>query len=212
MPLFAGQAHPSSSENSPFNERTIRIHGEEKDLVLTFAYPKPDDIVDWTTNGHYDASNTFGVPLTLVFEYRGHFWQGVFGNVIFDVKINTRRPDSMPWKDMDSLLLGVHSQQISHNKKTEGDHSESRQEWLDPFLSELNGAPCIQQYVKWGDDVKKEKVTYFSFDENHAIEIHVRLVDNSNRPGLTQSDWRPRAEAFASKLLSTVKVHLEPAG
>jgi hypothetical protein len=218
MPLFASPAHPNGPEERTFTERTIRILGKKEDIVLTFAYPQPDDVVDWTQGGSYNASTPFPFPLALRFEYKGYFWQGVFGTVGFDVKINRRKPDSynkgqqetMPWRDIDALLQGIRAQAIAHNQATKNERLENRQEWMEPYLSQLNGIPCIQQYVQLGNHPKERTHYYFPFEEDHALEVIIRLVDNSDRPGLTNSDWRPRAEAFANRLLSTVKVSVKP--
>jgi len=210
MPLFAAPAHPSGPEDRTFTERTIWIQGEVKDIFLTISYPKPDDIVDWTKQGSYDASDSFPFPLTLSFEYKGHFWQGVFGTVGFQVKIKKGKADLMPWKDMDALLQGVRTHQIARNQVTKNDTSKSRQVWMEPVLSQLNGIPCIQQYVQVGSNPMGETHYYFPFEEDHALEVVILMVDNSDRPGLTNSDWRPRAEAFANRLLSTVKVSVKP--
>ncbi len=210
MPMFAGQAHPSGPEKRPFAERTITVQGNTKDCVLTLGYPKPDDIVDWAPKGSYSAMDPWRIPLTLVYEYRGHFWQGVFGGVLFTVKINARKEASKPWTDLESLLEGVRIQRIAHNQATKNNHPENRQEWMEPVQAQLNGIPCVQQYIYWGNDPKGYWLYYFPFEEDHALELEVRMVDNSNRPGLTQSDWRPRAEEFAKRLLSTVKVRVEP--
>lgn len=210
MPMLAGQAHPNGPEKRPVAERTIRIQGKTQDCVLTLAYPKPDDIVDWAPKGSYNATDPYPIPLTLVYEYRGHFWQGVFGGVTVEIKINSRKPDSPPWKDLESLLEGIRIQRVAHNHATKNNPPESRQEWMEPTLTQLNGFPCVQQYVFKGKNPKGEWHYYFPLGEDHAVELMIWLVDNSDRPGLTQSDWRPRAEAFANRLLSTVRVRMEP--
>lgn len=209
MPIFAGQAHPNGPENRPFAERTIAIQGKTRICTLTFGHPKPDDIVDWTSNGHYDATRAHATMLDLTYEYRGHFWQGVFGSVVLSMRTNVRKPDSPPWNDLQSILEGVRIQRLAHNRATKNNHPDGRQEWLEPILSKLNGIPCIKQYVYWGNDPKGEWLYYFPIDEDHVLELSIWLVDNGNRPGLTQSDWRPRAEAFANHLLSTVRVSVE---
>jgi hypothetical protein len=209
MPLFAGEAHPNGPEDRPFAERTIQTQGKARNIFLTLAFPKPDHIVDWAPNGFYSAADPFPYPLTLTFDYTGYFWQGVFGRVGFDVKINKRKPDLMPWTDLESLLQDIRIQMLDHNLVTKNDTSENHRKWEEPSLSQLNGIPCVQQYVSKGNHSNAERHYYFLFEDDYALEVIIEMVDNSTRPGLTQSDWRPRAEAFGTKLLSTVKVRIE---
>lgn len=209
-PLLAGEAHPSGPEGRPFSERTVRIQGKTNDILLTLSFPKPDEIVDWTVDGSYNAADRFPRPLTLRFEYKGHFWQGTFGSVGLDVKIDSRKQDSTPWKDLETLLQSVRLRQIAHNQATKGEVSRSREELMEPFLSQLNGNPCVQQYVQIGVNPKEEARYYFLLDDDHALEVVLLFVDNSDRPGLTKSDWRPRAVGFSNQLLSRVKVVTTP--
>lgn len=209
MPIFAGQAHPSGPENRPFSERTIAIQGMTRNCTLTFGHPKPDDIVDWTSNGRYEAFRPHATMLDLIYEYRGHFWQGVFGSVVLSMRTQVRKPDSPPWTDLQSLLEGVRIQRIAHNQATKANHPDGRQEWLEPVISKLNDIPCIQQYVFRGNNPKGEWLYYFPIDENYVFELSLWFVDNSNRPGLTKSDWHPRAEVFANQLLSTVRIRVD---
>ena len=205
MPLFAAQAHPSGPEGRAFSDRTILIQGKEQELVVTFAYPKPDEIVDWAPNGRYVASN-YSAVLSLTFDYKGHFWQGIFGQIGFDMIVKPRPPDAVPWKDLNSLMMALRAHWIARNEATKTERSETRQLWMEPFLSQLNGIPCVQEHVTAGNDPKGELHYYFLIDEDHALDIVVKMVDNSTRPGLPESDWRPRAEAFANKLLATVHI------
>ena len=212
LPMAAGQAHPKGPEKRSFIERTIKVQGETRTCILTLAYPKPDDVVDWTKGGSFDAADPFPFPLTLRFDYDGHFWQGVFGSVGLDVSINKNKNGSPAWKDIPSLLEGIRLEQVALNKIDENDKPNRRQawqEWMDPIASQLNGTPCVQQSVRVSNDSKGETIYYFPLEDNYAIEIEIIMVDNTDRPGLTQSDWRPRAEAFATSLLSTVRVHVD---
>jgi hypothetical protein len=108
------------------------------------------------------------------------------------------------------LLQGIRIYANNRNEVTKNGPFETRQLWRDPFLSQLNGIPCVQQYVSNGKNLNAEWHYYFLFEDDYALEVIIQMVDNSTRPGLTQSDWRPRAEAFGTKLLSTVKVRVEP--
>lgn len=206
MPILAGQAHPSGPESRPFSERTIVIQDGATNFIMKFGYPKPDNIVDWTTQDRYKASDSYSVPLVLHYDYRGHFWQGILGGVTFEVIIKTRKNNMKSWSDINSLLYEITNEREKNNIITKGNRAEDRQEWMEPVKSDLNGVPCIRQYVFWGNDPKGEWHYYFPFDENHAIELKIALVDNSDRPGAPRSDWRSRAEAFANRLLSTVYV------
>lgn len=212
MPVLAGQAHPRGPENRPFAERTVIIYGDTRDCVLSLGYPQPDgDIVDWTSNGHYDAVRAKpGLPMLMFdYEYRGHFWQGDFGDVSVTIETIARKPDYPPWKDLESLLQGIRLQNVICNEVAKHDRSDVREERLEPFVSELNGIPCVRQYVSWGYDPQGKWLYYFPIDEDHALILFVEFVDNKI-PGQPPSDWRPRAEAFANRLLATVQVHWKP--
>jgi hypothetical protein len=218
--MLAGQAHPNGPEKRPFAERTIRVQGKTQDCTLTLAYPKPDDMVDWTTGDIYDVAKPHATTLLIHFDYKGFFWQGVFGGVTLEIKIDARKSDSPPWRDLASLLERVRIKTKERNERAKKSndldvklHPNSRhdQEWMEPALSQLNGIPCVQQFVRGNKAkvAKDECYYYFPFDEDHALVLGVVLVDNSDRPGLTQSNWYPRAEGFANQLLSRVRVHVE---
>jgi len=206
MPLLASGAHPRGPQDLDFSERVLIINGKDKGISLTLAFPKPDEIVDWTVGGEVDANETFSRALTLRFRYKGYFWQGVFGTVGLDVNIKSRKGELEPWKNFNNLLDSVSLNQRVRNQATFNENSKSRREWKDPFLSQLNGTKCVQQYVQVGYQAKDEIHYYFLLDDDHALEIVFLLVDNSDRPGLGPSDWRPRAEEFLNRLLSEIKV------
>ena len=208
MPAFAGLAHPSGPEDRPFTERTIRILGTKEDAFVTLAYPKPEDIVDRSSNGSYSVSSPFSSALYLWYEYRGYFWQGKYGTVIVDVQLIKRTPNAEPIKDLNALLQAVRIRSNLRNGMTKGP-PESRQVWGEPFVSQLNGIPCVQQYMDWGTYLKVDRSYFIPMEEDQALEIQISVVDNSDIPGKPPSDWLPRAEAFVSQLLSTVKVRVE---
>jgi hypothetical protein len=216
MPVFAGPAHPSGPEGRPFIERTIRIQGKTQNVFLSLAHPKTDPIgttngtLDFAPDGFIDAATNRPRFLMLRFSYQGFFWQGVFGSVGLDVVIRTRKPDTASWKTLDDLMQWRRSTQLESNEASKNESSKSRQEYSDPVISELNGTPCVQQYLSHGEEKNAESRHYFPIDEDHAVEVTIKLVDNSDRPGLTESDWRPCAEAFAAKLLATVRVRTGP--
>lgn len=210
LPAFAGPAHPSGPEDKPFTERTIRLQGRENYALITLAYPTPDVFVDWVVNGNYYASNPHGWPLSVDFEYQGYFWQGVFGSVTFDVIIEARNPESPPWVDVETLREWIRNRGDARNQKNKGAPADVLTQYLNPFVAQLNGIPCIAEDVHWGYDKTAERNYYFPFDENHAIRIGLRMVDNSNRPGMPESDWRERAQVFGARLLSTVRVLVKP--
>lgn len=210
VPAFAGPAHPSGPENMPFNERTIRLQGRENYALITLAYPTPDVDGDKVINGIYYASNPHGWPLSVDFEYRGYFWQGVFGSVTFDVIIEARNPESPPWADVETLREWIRNRGNERNQKNKGAPAEVLTQYLYPLVTQLNGVACIEEDVHWGYEKTAERNYYFPFDESHAIRIGLRFVNNSNRPGMPESDWRERAEVFGARLLSTVKVLVKP--
>ncbi len=207
MPSIAGVANPRGPEGRPVTDRTIRFVGKSHEANVRVAYPAPDDMVDRTANGEYDVDLTYPSVLYLGFEYNGFFWQGRFGKVGFRIELVRRQPDTPVWKDMDALLAWVRADALSRNARS-GDRV-----WNEPTVSLLNGVPSIRldaDYIK--GHPKDVRRFYFPFEEDFALEITVDLVDNSNRPGLTKSNWRPRAEDFREKLLSTIKVSVSPKG
>jgi len=207
MPLFAGKAHPKGPEGRPFTEHSMTFRGDGKNCVLTLSYPKPDDIGD-RVHGSYQVDG-FDSPFALFYNYRGHFWQGEFGSLAIGLYIIPRPAKSPPWKDIDSLLKGIQMKRTSDNKETSGNSPEARQEWMEPFLSQINGIPCVQQYVYRGFDPKGEWLYIFPIDENHALEISFHFIRNRIPGQPDKSDWRPRAEELAKRILATVKVHGE---
>jgi len=211
MPIFAAPSHPDGPDDRAFKERTIRFHGKDRSAFLVFSSPEPDITVDWVSEGEIAIPGTHPALLMLTFNYTGYFWQGVFGKVGFDVNIHSRKDSLPPWIDMNALLESIRTHQISRNEITKNDSPKNRQELLTPVLSDLNGTPCIRQYVKNGVNPAGEVRYFFLFDQDHVIEIVSSLVDNSERPGLPQSDWRPRAETFSARLLATVKLRIEAA-
>ena len=206
MPLFAGSVHPKGPEDRPFTQRTLTFHGKTRDCMLTISYPKPDDLGDRVGNGYY-VTEKWDSPFGLHYEYRGRFSR-LFATLSFSLIIDPRRPESPPWKDMESLLRGVQIERIARNEKTKNNPLEMRQQWQEPSKSELNGIPCIKQYVYRGDDPQGECLYYFLIDEDHALLISIYFVNN-NTPGTPESDWRPRAEAFAGRILETVRIRWE---
>lgn len=209
MPVFAGLVHPSGPEERPFTERNIRILGTKQDALVTLAYPKPEEFVDHTSGGKYSVSSSPSSVLYLWYEYRGYFWQGKYGTVILDIKFINRKVDAEPIKELNALLQAVRTRSNMRNERTKGDLGDTRQVWSEPFVSQLNGVPCVQQYVDWGKNMKGDGLYYIPFEDNQALEIQISISDNSDTPGKPPSDWRTRAEAFANRLLSSVKVQLE---
>jgi hypothetical protein len=218
--MFAGQAHPNGPEKRPASERTIRVQGKGQDFILSLVYPKPDDTVDWTLNGVYDVAKPHATIVLIHFDYKGFFWQGVFGGVTLELKILARKPGSIPWRDLESLLDGIRIKTNERNERAKNSNELGRklqpashhdQEWMEPVISQLNGVSCVKQFVRGNKvrEAKDECYYYFPFEEDCALMLGVVLVDNSERPGLTQSDWRPRAEGFANELLSKARVRIE---
>jgi hypothetical protein len=208
MPVFANPVHPADSEGKPFKERSIVFYGAGRQAVLILAYPDPDEIVDRIDSAGVDVYGKYQTPLGMNFNYPVHFWQGIFGRVGFDINIKGNKSGSPSWDGLPDLLQTLRSHQITRNELTKRESSESRQEWLMPEISELNGYPCVKQSVRVGNNPDGELHYYFLFDRDRAIEIKLSLVDNSTRPGLAVSDWRPRAEEFMTKLLSSVKFNM----
>jgi len=206
MPLFASEAHPNGPKEEGFVERTIRIQGAKNYMDVTLAYPTPNDIADHVNNGKHSVAKENPTFLLLDFAYQGYFWQGVFGRVGLDLRVYKRKSWRAPWTNWESLYQTLLLVQREQNVRAKEDHSKSRELLNEPFMSQLNGVTCIQQNVTIGTKENEQRRFYFLLDEDNAVMIDLQLVDNSDRPDLTKSDWRPRAESFANRLLSTVKV------
>jgi hypothetical protein len=211
MSMIAGQVHPNGPEKRLFADRVIRVLGEHQDCVISLAYPKPDEIVDWTTNGIYDVRKPHATTLLLHFNYKGHFWQGVFGGVTFEIKTTNKIKNIAPISRIENVLEAVRTTTKERNERAQ---KKSGSEWMEPIITHINGTPCIQQNVRGNKarDPRDESYYYFPIDENNVLVLGMILVDNSDRPGLPQSDWHSRAEAFANQLLSKVQVRLEEKG
>lgn len=81
----ANPVHPQGPDDKIFKNRSITFHGGDHEAVLTLSYPEPDEIVDWTHDGAVNVNDQFKPPLSINFNFTGHFWQGVFGQVGLDV-------------------------------------------------------------------------------------------------------------------------------
>jgi len=121
------------------------------------------------------------------------------------VRILRNKSGAPEWTNLKDLLMSLRTRQADFNNKNKNDTSMSRQQWLDPIVVTLNGTPCIEEYVKIGDDPRGRLIYYFLFSNDRAIEIDLSLIDNSTRPGLPRSDWRPRAEALVDKLKEKIR-------
>jgi len=209
----ANVAHPRGPEGSAWSERSIMFKGDTRNIRLTLAYPKPDDVVDWAPANVFDTvavTRREDTALSLAFLYNGYFWQGYFGKVRLAAAIRKRQFGTASWKDIDSFLnqeirSGIHLSAVSPSDELR----ESEEVWMQPFISQLNGTPCVQQYVYKGKIPKA--ITYYSipFEDNYVLQIELSLLDNSTRPGLPPSDWLPRARVLSDQLISRVKIEVE---
>lgn len=212
MPVFANPAHPTGPEDRPFKERSITFYGDGRKAELTLAYPDPDQVIDRVNNAAVNVYGKHQTPLSMNFNYSGHFWQGIFGRVGVDVKLKVNDPNLPKWNDISDLFSELKLHQINRNKLTENEVSKTRQEWLSPEIVQINGFPCIKQDVKIGGNSLGEIHYYFLFSPDRAIEVKFSLIDNSARPGLVTSDWRPRAEYFLNKLILSIRFRVEEKG
>jgi hypothetical protein len=204
MPTIAGVANPRGPEGRPVIDRTIRFIGKTSDATARIAYPTPDDMVDRAINDSYVINPHSRVPLLLRYEYSGFFWQGRFGTVKLLLEVAHRTPGAQPWKGYDGLPAWVTEFAKDWNSRL-GDAV-----WENPSKVEVNGVPCILLSGRIEGRPDEVRRYYFPFEEDYALLLRLDLVDNSNRPGLTKSNWRPRAEAFREQLLSTVRVEVKP--
>ena len=209
MASNADPYHPKGPEDKRFHERSIEFRGEGRRATMTLAYPEPDEIVDWVRDGVFDVYGPYRPPLTLNFNFSGRFWQGVFGRVGLDIDLLRKKLGTPEWNDLPDLLSALRIQQAQANGITMNDTSNSRQKWLAPEMIVLNGIPCIRESVVVGNNPGGTIRYYLLFDKNIAIELDFSLIDNSDREGLPKSDWRPRAEQFLTRLVSTITFRLE---
>jgi hypothetical protein len=206
MPSVAGLANPSGPEGRPVTDRTIRILGKTHEASVRVAYPAPDDMVDRTMNNKYDVDLSFPSLLFLEFSYTGFFWQGRFGNVNFRTSILRRKSEAPAWKDLNDLFTWARD---DVREKNAGPVASP---WSEPKITALNAVPCItvraESTIKNNASFRERYI--FPFEEDYALILEFNLTDNSDRPGLTKSNWQPRAEEFREKLLSTIEVKVVP--
>lgn len=200
-----GLTRSAGPEDRKSVERRIVFDRESKHVSLVIQHPETDETVDFVVDGHYTVPSPRTWPVSLRWDFRGYFWQGNFGSVRLDVKIKARDTTAGRWGTIDGLLIGLREESIARNLIASASPQQSRQEWLEPYISSLNGVPCIQQYMQLGVDKKAEWLYFFPFDDNFAIELRIVMVDNSKRPGVSASDWRIRADAFAERLLGSIR-------
>jgi hypothetical protein len=212
--IFASDAHPKGPENRPFMGRTMRIQTNTHNCFLTLAYPKAEEVFDRAPDNVYNAwepnKDLLLSVLSLDYEYRGYFWQGVFGDVSFEVKMEKREAGSPPWTTLEALREDLNVGRLPYNQNQRENPPEGRGERQEAEQVDLNGTQWIRQYESSNTDPREHWYYYLPLEEDYALKLHFWLVDNSHRPGLTRSDWHERAEAFAKKLLATVKVRVEP--
>lgn len=170
------------------------------------------------------------------YPFRGHFWQGIFGSVDIRVEVVKRERHlefdprfehkpipsiiegsrnwngliQRPWDSLEDVRrfweewnAYTNAEQIKSNRP------EGRQISAPPVILNLNGTFCVQIIESKGRNIRDVRKQYFLLEPDSQVELSVELTDNSDRPGLTASDWRPRAEAIADKILQGVKVRIE---
>ncbi len=117
-----------------------------------------------------------------------------------------------PWDSKEDVLkLWQASVHMSNQDQRVSNAPEDRQLSDAPVIRTDFGTPCVQVLrTRSEGGPKDDRQYYFLFEPDYQIQLTIELVDNSDRPGLTKSDWRPRAEAIADKILQSVKVRVEP--
>jgi len=190
------------------SERTIAISCLDRRFLLTWRYPAPDDIVDWTSENKYDCSKPHATMLDIVYEYNGHFWQGLLGRLHIASKTISRKSNLPAWDSLDSLSRSLIIERADWVARNQANSNDPPLQYHDPILFTLNDIPCLQQYIPRVEDTKAECQYYFLLDTDHALRISVIFADN-NIPGQPQSDWRSRAEALASSILSSINIQQE---
>lgn len=193
----------------------------------------------FTHGDRYNAWEPGGNPILyrVSYPFQGHFWQGDFGDVGFHIELVKRekqlefdpklmsRPVPLvaqnartwnaliekPW-DSISVVQKFWSSWGSYTNEVQlAERPENRSASDPPLVLDSFGSPCVQVLEQRGEGRPKDiRRYYFLFEPDYQIELNIELVDGSDRPGLTKSDWRPRAEAIADKILQSVKVRVEP--
>lgn len=257
LPMAAREAHPKGpdTDKRPWVTRTFQIVGNHSTMYLTMSYPepRPDGSVDgevaygFTDGDKYNAWEPGRNPIVyhVSYPFRGHFWQGVFGDVEFHLELARRTPytdqeladrararkvqvhpypqgdaDDLrwnalmqkPWDSIDDVLhLWQESVRMGNQDQHASNAPEDRQLGDMPVVRTDFGVPCVQILrTRSEGGPKDDRQYYFLFEPDYQIELNIELVDGSDRPGLAKSDWRPRAEAIADKILQSVKVRVEP--
>lgn len=208
---FAGVAHPSAPDDAPFKERVFEFVGDGHQASLTLAYPTPSEVVDSVGDRPFDVyRKTSSSVMFMNFNFTGYFWQGIFGRVGLDVKIFRLDTGEAEWNTLDDLLNVLIVRRANYEKKLKGgSFLNNHTRWLNPEMSNLNGVPCVRLVVSEGDNLNAEYRYYFLLDQRHAINVTFSLIDNSGRPGLAESDWRPRAEKMREKMLAGLKFSIK---
>lgn len=218
--LVAGGVHPKGPEDRPETTRVFQIVGSHSILHLTMTFPelRPDGsldeewVLDRTIRDRFNAwePGIFPHVFTARFPYVGRFWQGVFGSVGFSIRIWRKDERCKEWSTLQSLHEYRVQETLEGNQKQMLNNPSERYLRSNPEISTLNGFSYVYQTQNAGSHLKDTQYMYFLFESDCHVELELNLVDNSNRPGLTKSDWRPRAEAVMTDILRSVKVRVEP--
>lgn len=171
------------------------------------------------------------------YPFRGHFWQGIFGSVFIGIEVVKRakklefdprfqaKPDPMvtegarvwnelirhPWKQTgDICSFWEHWGDYQNQLQTKTNHPENRHISTQPQVVLINGIECLRIIESHGSAPRAQEMYYFLLESDCQVQLTIQLVDNSDRPGLAKSDWRPRAEALAARIIESLKVRVEP--
>ena len=215
--LRAADVHPKGPEGRPLVVMPFVIMGKTRMMNLVFSCPElrqhsafgGDWLDDRTTGRRYDLDpSRFPLIFYIRYPFVGHFWQGEFGRIGFTIT-----PVYMKTSEGDfSTLAGVFDYWLNAVKK--GNLIQRENPVLeqalnsDPTRVEVDGVPCV--YFSKGPKAYPRETEFYCipFEKDCQIQIEFQMVDNSDRPGLVKSDWRPRGRALLDQIKSSLRIEI----
>lgn len=191
---------------SRWKTETIDLSG----TILSFQYPTACISRDFPPSASIDRLD-FGPPSLPPLErpvrvfkkhwdYRGFFWQGVFGTLGMSINV-FRKPadfdgDITDLGTLQALLDSVLSADYeAHNRRAD---PRFRVEMPDEF--QLAGANSDWLSYAVGGPIETLGYAH-ALDPEHYVKISFHFIDNSR--GM-KTDWRARADTLAKEVMATV--------
>lgn len=212
--IVCADAHAAGRDIDKWKSARLEL----SDHVLTFRYPgghsrdfpesKPLRKADIENDALYGSFHYF-VPFEQFWDYRGFFWQGVFGTLSMKVLVY-RRPVDFEAKLSDHESLRALIEAIHR-----AGHEKFRARWegkLEIPALELptNYEPAGQDrgWLRYSDhhatSGATESVMYARpLDEDHYLSIGFHFIDNSRGK---RTEWRQWAESVLINVMATLKL------